>query len=169
MAELYRRNVRIACDPKALIGTAVKITDADTGETIPGVFKAVVTLDALKTNQAEISYYETKADGAVRTGPNNEPVVHVETVADPEVDITALERSHMDLGDGASVIALPNAAPDASYLSVRVVGDTGIARMTPTQALALLPWLKVSEADLQKAALHHNAPDTLARVEEAHS
>lgn len=158
MAELYRRNVRIQSKPNDTLGYMVSITDAESGEIIPGVFKAVVTLDANEVNQVEMSYYETQKNGAPVVGSDHEPIIHTELVACAELDTTALERPKMDLGDGMSVNAWPNRTIGESYCRVHLFGKGNHMHMTPDQALALLAWLKVSEADLKTAAQHHNRP-----------
>jgi len=90
---VYNRCVRIQSHPekdKAVVGVGVSIVDAETGESIPNVFRIVITLDAEAINTAKITYHESDASGHLLVKDNDVVVRTVESV-DPEVDITAVE------------------------------------------------------------------------------
>ena len=87
--ETFKRQVRIIGKPGGLVGYMVTVQDAETGEPIEHVFRAVVTLDASELNVAELSYYETdKETGKMQ----DQPITKTITVEDPELDVTAYER-----------------------------------------------------------------------------
>jgi hypothetical protein len=56
--EQFKRRVRIEGGPDQVIGWKVKIIDAETGEEIRNVFRAIITLDARELNAVELFYYE---------------------------------------------------------------------------------------------------------------
>jgi hypothetical protein len=90
---VYNRRVRIQSHPdkdKAVTGVGTSIVDAETGESIPNVFRIVITLDAEAINTAKITYYESDASGKTLVRDGDVVVRTVESI-DPEVDITALE------------------------------------------------------------------------------
>lgn len=91
MAELYRRRVRIESGPHEMQGWQVKITDADTGEEITHVARAVVTLDAREANVAELTYFEHDENGKIMR-KDGLPIIKTVTVGSPELSVSAWER-----------------------------------------------------------------------------
>src|SRR5581483_2949374 len=90
---ITRRRVRIQSAPdkdKEVVGWFVSIVDAETGEHIPRVARAVITLDAGDVNQVELVQYAVDEQGDLLTKVND-VVVQVMASNNPEVDITAFE------------------------------------------------------------------------------
>lgn len=93
---VFKRQVRIQCQPDKdckLLGIATAILDAETGDVITNVAKVVITLDPGDVNKAEITYYETDADGKLLMKDGDVVASTAESI-DPEVDITAFEVKH---------------------------------------------------------------------------
>ena len=73
----------------------ITVRDADTGETIDGVSRVVITLDVNKgVNEAQVTYFETNESGHIVKDPDNEfePLMKTIKVENVELDdLTAFE------------------------------------------------------------------------------
>lgn len=87
---LSRRRIRIESGLDEVRGWQVKITDADTGEEIGFVARAVITLDAREWNGVELTYYARDEQGKILT-ENRQPIMKTIVVGSPEVNVTAFE------------------------------------------------------------------------------
>lgn len=84
----FKRRIRIVGKPGEVRGLGVEVQDADTGEVIDDIFRAIVRLDASSINTVVLSYY----DSPVRKSETSDrPVVNTITATNPEMDVTACE------------------------------------------------------------------------------
>jgi len=169
VAELYKRKICIEGKPEQPMGYAIRISDADTGEEIPGMFKATVHLNATELNTAELTYYETGDKGSVVVGSDNEPIIHTATVEHPEVSLTAFERCATTIG-GYECHIETSSTPGKPYGFLTIEDETRTAvSFYPDEALELLKWLQQERQNLEELAKTCCSPlkRTLARVEEA--
>lgn len=96
----YNRRVRIIGKPNELEGYKVDVQDAETGESIPNVARAVIVLRPTGINVAILTMF--------REDPNTRRIVLVDDDvkedlirADlPEIDVTALELMLQEDNDG---------------------------------------------------------------------
>ena len=78
--------------PGSSDGHTTIVRDADTGESVDGICRIVLTLEVRKQNTAEVTYYELGENGGAKRGLDDNPVQHTTKVQNVEVDdITAFE------------------------------------------------------------------------------
>lgn len=96
----YKRRIRIIGKPNELEGYKVDVQDAETGESIPNVARAVIVLRSTEINVAILTMF--------REDPNTHRIRLVDDDvkedlirADlPEIDVTALELMLQEDSDG---------------------------------------------------------------------
>lgn len=89
MHETFRRRVRIKGGPGLPLGWKVTIEDAETGEMITTITKAVITLIPGEYNAVELTYMVSDEKGLlVKDG---EPIEKHTRVNFPEIDLDAYE------------------------------------------------------------------------------
>lgn len=86
----YKRRVRIYCDPKEPIGQRTHVLDLETGQDIKHIKSINIKLDVEELNQAHLTYYKVD-DVDQFVIKDGEPVMSMEVIDDPAIDITALE------------------------------------------------------------------------------
>ena len=82
------RRVRIVGKIGNVVGCGIEVKDIDTDETIDGIFRAIIRLDATSVNTAALSYYD---DPVRRQEQIDRAATHTITIANPEIDVTAHE------------------------------------------------------------------------------
>ncbi len=90
MHETFRRRVRIKGGPDLPIGWKVTIEDAETGEMISNITKAVITLIPGEYNAVEFTYMETDEKGKLLL-KDGELIEKHTRVNFPEIDLDAYE------------------------------------------------------------------------------
>lgn len=89
------RRLRISSTrkPGSIYSRDIDVSDANTGENVPGICKIVLILDVNRQiNEAELTYYEVGDKGGIMIDENGDPIKQTITVQNVEIDdITALE------------------------------------------------------------------------------
>ncbi len=113
MHETFRRRVRIKGGPDLPIGWKVTIEDAETGEMITNITKAVITLLPGEYNAVEFTYMETDEKGQLLV-KDGEPIEKHTRINFPEIDLDAYEIETKESLEElkARIIALGQSQPN---------------------------------------------------------
>jgi len=153
---LDKRQVRIQCVDTP-VGIATSITDVKTGEPISKAFRAVITIDVNDVNKAEITYYESDADGKLVVKDGDVVVSTAESI-DPEVDITAFEVKPVPAPKHNGNLDAYKYGTDAkcyligSGVTIEMPGAEESCHLGAKQALSLLTWLEQERTTLERLA-----------------
>ena len=85
--DIFRRRVRIKCDPQLPVGNFVEVEDLGTGKAIPGITEAEIHLRAGDLNKGELIYIKRDEQGRPIPKGNYVELETIE-VEVPEVDLT---------------------------------------------------------------------------------
>ena len=92
----YKRRVRIMSEPDEIVGWRVTVTDAETGEEIKNVYRAVITLDARELNAVELFYHEMNEQTDSLSRVLGHPVQRSMKSQFPLVSLDAWEEAYRD-------------------------------------------------------------------------
>lgn len=90
--ERISRRVRIETPLDGITSRDVSVKNAVTGEHIPNVIRAVITLDVYGINRVELTYHEGD-EKSIAVGPDGEPIVKTTISENPVVAVSAIEQN----------------------------------------------------------------------------